>query len=375
MAAEFSRELGVKVLVGQKRLANLGFKQGGVPGYGLRRMLVSATGVPKQLLASGERKSIATDRVILVPGPAHEIQCVRDIYRMLIFENRSVYGIARQLNQRGVEYTDGPQWDYCSVYTVLTHPKYIGCHVFARTSSKLHTRVVRLPRSEWVLAPGAFEPLIDLPTFTEAQRILQNRTINKSDEELLDCLRALLAAKGRLSLSVIKNSDDVPSHSTYRHRFGNMQRVYELIGYGRPEQYGPIDLRSRTRALRDQLMTAIVEMFPDRVSVVRPGGRWRTRLRLSNGLIVSVLVARPVRLWKALRWRVDPVRHECEYVTLVARLNEGNSSFLDFHVFPNIDRRKRFDISLSDLWLNRGERLSDLSTFTEVVGRMDAGGG
>src|ERR1700685_422760 len=68
MAAEYSRELSVKVLAGQERLARLGFKQGGMPGYGLRRMLISASGVPKQELASGERKSIATDRVILVPG-------------------------------------------------------------------------------------------------------------------------------------------------------------------------------------------------------------------------------------------------------------------------------------------------------------------
>jgi DNA invertase Pin-like site-specific DNA recombinase len=34
MAGEYSRELGVKVLAGQKRLAMLGFKQGGMPGYG-----------------------------------------------------------------------------------------------------------------------------------------------------------------------------------------------------------------------------------------------------------------------------------------------------------------------------------------------------
>ena len=68
MAAEYSRELGVKVLAGQKRLAHLGFKQGGVPGYGLRRLLVSADRTPKQQLSAGERKSIATDRVILVPG-------------------------------------------------------------------------------------------------------------------------------------------------------------------------------------------------------------------------------------------------------------------------------------------------------------------
>src|ERR1700722_11668175 len=62
MAGEYSRELGEKVLAGQKRLAQLGFKSGGVPGFGLRRMLVSASGAPKQELAFSERKSIATDR-------------------------------------------------------------------------------------------------------------------------------------------------------------------------------------------------------------------------------------------------------------------------------------------------------------------------
>jgi DNA invertase Pin-like site-specific DNA recombinase len=33
MAGEYSRELGVKVLAGLKRLARLGFKRGGCPGY------------------------------------------------------------------------------------------------------------------------------------------------------------------------------------------------------------------------------------------------------------------------------------------------------------------------------------------------------
>src|SRR5277367_188647 len=81
MAGEYSRELGVKVYAGHKRLILLGFKAGGVAGYGLRRMLVSASGAQKQELALGERKSIATDRVTLVPGPPHEIQIVKEIYR------------------------------------------------------------------------------------------------------------------------------------------------------------------------------------------------------------------------------------------------------------------------------------------------------
>src|SRR6202521_441102 len=58
MAGEYSPELSVKVFEGHQRLARLGFKQGGLPGYGLRRMLLSRDREPKQQLSNGERKSI-----------------------------------------------------------------------------------------------------------------------------------------------------------------------------------------------------------------------------------------------------------------------------------------------------------------------------
>lgn len=368
MAGEYSRELGVKVLAGQKRLARLGFKQGGVPGYGLRRMLVSANGTPKQELASGERKSLSTDRVILVPGPAQEVQIVKDIYRMLLSNKLTVYAIARELNERGVEYVGDSRWDYQAVYAVLTGPKYCGCHIFGRTSTKLSTPTVRLPKSEWVLAPGAFTPIIDEETFSETQKILQGRTFNRSDEELLDNLRTLFATEGRLSLRIIKNSTATPSPSTYRLRFGSLRRAYELIGYGRPDQFGPIDLRRRTQALRDELMARLAETHPDRVSIIRRGGRWRSRLLINSGLMVSVLIARSIHPWKqSIRWQVDPVRHERKFITLLARLDAANRSFLDFYVIPGMDRRNRFHLSLADPWLVRGLSLPDLSGFCQVV--------
>lgn len=154
MAAEYSRELSVKVLAGQKRIAHLGFKQGGVPGYGLRRMLMASDGTTKQLLANGERKSIATDRVTLVHGPAFEVAHVREMDRMLISDRLSVPDIARELNKKGVKQAGkGPvadPWSYATVYHVLTNPKYAGIHVFGRSTQKLSTPSVRLPKSEWV---------------------------------------------------------------------------------------------------------------------------------------------------------------------------------------------------------------------------------
>ncbi len=102
-------------------------------------MLVSAAGTPKEELAAGERKSIATDRVILVPGPEEAVEVVRNIFRILVSEKLSVYAIARELNRREVRYIGASRWDYQAVHAVLTSPKYTGCHVFGRTSSKLFT--------------------------------------------------------------------------------------------------------------------------------------------------------------------------------------------------------------------------------------------
>ena len=74
MAGEYSRELSVKVFAGQCRLIELGFRQGGPAGYGLRRQLVAMDGTPKELLSRGQQKSIQTDRVILVLGPGRGTQ-------------------------------------------------------------------------------------------------------------------------------------------------------------------------------------------------------------------------------------------------------------------------------------------------------------
>jgi DNA invertase Pin-like site-specific DNA recombinase len=368
MAGEYSRELGVKVLAGQKRLALLGFKQGGMPGYGLRRLLISSDGCPKQQLAFGERKSIAGDRVILVPGPEQEVQVVRDIYRMLISEGLPIYAIARELNRRGIPYQGGARWTHHTVADVLTQPKYAGFHVYGRTTSRLYTPTKRLPKSDWLVSPRAFEPVVDYSIFVEAQQILQSRTINRTDEELLEALKRLLAEQGRLSLKLVKESPNVPSPSTYRLRFGSLRRAYQLIGYGRADQFGAIDRRRRTQALREELIARIAALFSNEVIVIRRGGRWRSRLRLRCGLMVCVLVARSIKTSKDIRWQIDPVPHERKYVTLLARLDEANQRFLDYHLLPSINRPRRFQIRHDDAWLDREIRLDDFSEFcTEVA--------
>ena len=109
-AGEYSRELSAKVFAGQCRLIELGFRQGGPPGYGLRRCLIDQNSVVKGQLGRGEHKSIQTDRVILVPGPDEEIAAVREIYDAFVKDGKSEREIAAGLNEKGVLSDLGRLW-------------------------------------------------------------------------------------------------------------------------------------------------------------------------------------------------------------------------------------------------------------------------
>jgi DNA invertase Pin-like site-specific DNA recombinase len=231
MAGEYSRELGVKVAAGQKRLAELGFWQGGPAGYGLRRVLVSPDGTIKQLLAKGERKSIATDRVILVPGLAHEVEQVQDIFRLFTIKNMSAKAIARDLNRRGIPSPQNRRWTHSVVASILSHPRYVGCNVFNQTTKRLGGPWVARPRAEWLIVPAAFKGIVDPNTFAAAQEILSNQTARKTDEQVLRELRSLLDSKGKLNPKIIDNAPGMACTRTLWRRFGSLRKAYELIGY------------------------------------------------------------------------------------------------------------------------------------------------
>jgi hypothetical protein len=280
MAGEYSRELGVKVIAGQKRLAQLGFKQGGIPGYGLRRLLISENRTPKQLLAQGEMKSISTDRVILVPGPAFEVEEVREMFRKFTVEGMSFKAIARDLNQRGVPSVKNRRWTHSVVASLISHPKYVGCNVFNRTTMRLGTSPANVPTSDWVVCPGAHESIVDTKTFALAQEISAGRTVRRTNEQLLQQLRSLLAAKGKISNKIIDRCPEMPSARTYWYRFGGLRRACELIGYdlrrsGRKSDEEMLQHLRSLLASHGRLSKPIIDAAPRLVSSHK--FKWRFR--------------------------------------------------------------------------------------------------
>ena len=144
-AGEYSRELSVKVFIGQCRLVELGFHQGGMPGFGLRRMLRDQSGQPKAILVRGEQKSIQTDRVVLVPGQSEEVEIVRWMYRAFVDEGKVESEIAKALNDRGVQSDLGRPWTRGTVHQVLSNEKYVGNNVYNHISFKLKKKRVINP--------------------------------------------------------------------------------------------------------------------------------------------------------------------------------------------------------------------------------------
>ena len=176
MAGEYSRELSVKVFTGQCRLIELGFRQGGAPGYGLRRSLIDQAGAAKGELKRGEHKSIQTDRVVLVPGPPEEVETVRWIYRAFVKQGKPEREIANILNERGIATDLGRPWTRGTVHQVLINEKYIGNNVWNRGSFKLKKKRVRNSPDMWIRADGVFEPIVDRSLFEAAQAIIRERS-------------------------------------------------------------------------------------------------------------------------------------------------------------------------------------------------------
>lgn len=231
MAGEYSRELSQKVFTGQSRLIELGYRQGGPPGFGLRRMLIDEHGVTKGILERGQHKSIQTDRVTLVPGPAEEIAVVQEIFQAFVEDLKSETEIAEALNARGILTDLGRAWTRGTVHQILINEKYIGNNVWNRSSFKLKKRRVQNDPEIWVRAEGAFEGIVDPDLFAAANAIISARSSKLTDDEMLDGLKEVFEAQGFLSGLVIDEADALPSSSAYRSRFGSLLRAYRLVGF------------------------------------------------------------------------------------------------------------------------------------------------
>ena len=337
MAGEYSRELSAKVFIGQCRLIELGFRQGGSPGYGLRRMLCDATGDHKGTLNRGEQKSIQTDRVILVPGPADEIETVQWIYQTFAENNKTEAEIAAMLNERNFTTALGQPWSRGTVHEVLTNEKYIGNNIYNRVSFKLKKkRVINLPEM-WIRREGAFQPIVALDLFQKVQAIIRERSRRFTNDELLSQLRELLQREGYLSGFLIDETDGMASSSVYRHRFSSLVRAYDLIGYTPDRDYKFIEINRRLRQMHPKIVTEVLERIRQLGGVVTHDLK-NDLFTINEEVTASVVISRCRRTESGtLRWLIRFDTGLQPDITIAVRMDADNHLALDYYLLPKID--------------------------------------
>jgi DNA invertase Pin-like site-specific DNA recombinase len=234
MAGEYSRELSAKVLFAQTRGASLGFLQGGIVPYGIRRMVVDEHGNPKGILQQGEWKTMRSDRILPVPGPQHEIHVINRIFRLYL-KGRSCQRIADALNREGVPAVRGRKWTYGLVYGLINRDWVLGKVTFGRTSKPLKGKWVQKPREEWIQVQ-AFPPLVDPEIVMRARSEgVYGKAAIIDNRKLLRDLRQLHARHGRVTYALIKKAHGVAHPNTYKKHFGTLDAAYRLIGLNREE--------------------------------------------------------------------------------------------------------------------------------------------
>ncbi|MDE3015749.1 MAG: recombinase family protein [Pseudomonadota bacterium] len=370
MAGEYSRELSVKVFAGQCRLIELGYRQGGPAGYGLRRVLIDERGEQKAELKRGEHKSLQTDRVILMPGPEEEIETVRWIYSSFC-DGMPESKIAALLNQRGVITDLGRAWTRGTVHEVLTNEKYIGNNIFNRTSFKLKKRHVVNTPDMWVRKEKAFQPVIEPSYFYVVQQIILERSYRFSNEEMLEKLRQLHDRQGWLSGVVINEAEDMPSSSAYQHRFGSLIRAYQLIGFTPAHDYRYIEINRRLRQLHGDIVKDTI------AKIEQLGGKVRIEpqtelLVINEELKCSLVICRCQQTQAAAyRWKVHLDTGLLPHITIAIRMDARNEKPMDYYLLPALDiENPRLRLAESNGLALDAYRFDDLEVFFQLTERI-----
>jgi hypothetical protein len=300
-------------------------------------MLIDHTHKEKGVLGRGEKKSLQTDRVILVQGPEEEVKNIQWVYQMFIREGRGEREIAETLNARGILTDLGRPWTRGTVRQVLINEKYIGNNVYNRRSFKLKKkRVVNTP-DMLVRREGAFQPIISQEDFYTAHGIILARARRLTDDEMLDRLRTLLAKHSLLSSFLIDSAEEMPASSAYRTRFGSLLRAYQLAGYRPDRDYSFLEINRTIGRLHLQLFDDVLrQLGAVGAHVTRDVA---TNLLLINGEYTASMVLSRCRQTTGglLRWLVQIDRTLVPDITILVRMDATNQQPADYYLLPIMD--------------------------------------
>ena len=369
MAAEYSRELSEKVSHAKLRLARLGLHLGGRPCFGFRRMLVDRHGRRKCILQDGERKNIQDDRVILVPGPADEVQTVREIFQMFVEDKLSQKSIARILNRKGIRNGRGNRWTQQTVKHFLRSERYIGNVLYGRTSVRLRGKPVSVPPHDWVRATGAIAAIIEPAVFEAAQmRLRLGRGYSAGD--LLNHLTAVWCVTGYLSVAGMKRVKLTPVPNTYTERFGSLANAFRLVGYKRSHSYRYDGCSDLLRALDRDLISRLTSTISQHGGCLQLDPERAVLTVNETTTITTAVIPYMDRPGRRSGWWFHFNHFPNTDLILMARMTTTNTELLDHHLLPPPLRKgPTFRFTAKNIADQSKHRLTSLAEFYDAYRR------
>jgi DNA invertase Pin-like site-specific DNA recombinase len=339
MAAEYSRELGVKCRAGVVRAVTSGYAAGSLPCLGYRRQAVAANGEAKQLLKPLERKPAATDRVRWVLGPATEVARVQKIFADFA-SGKTIAAILRELASEGVTSHSGRMITHAMIHDLLKNPVVLGSFEWgsrSRWRKKRGTGMARLPAhfgNQTMIAP-----IVDVETWERAQ-VRQREAIDQLDrgipaETLIRKLHEALLANPNLRLKDFRRYG-LPSASTYWRSIGSVEHAYFLAGATDDSERRLAHSQRRSIA-----MNVVRQLIRDLLALLATAGvparhSYPAGCLLVNGVEVVVKAPRMMESVKGERWLIPQLRRSKApgRWLLLMRLNEDAVTGRDFFLLP-----------------------------------------
>jgi DNA invertase Pin-like site-specific DNA recombinase len=334
MAGEFSRELSDKVFLAKCSLARRGFRQGGLAGYGFRRMLVQGDGSPRMVMGDKDQKYLRTDRIALILGPEHERDIVRWVFEQIADHDRRPADLAAELRNRGVEGPEGRPWTGQRIRAMLNNEKYMGMLVFNRTSMKLKARLVRNPPAEWVRVPNAHPALVEPALFQRAQAAIATWPSRVSNESALAGLKELYERVGWLSTKIIARAKSLPGAAFYASRFGSLYRAYAKVGFVHPRNRAFLTGYAERRAAAGTFRAETAQEL--RTAGARLAWENGQVLVLDGWLRLCMVIALGLETPRGPRWSAQVQIRPCPEWLLIRRMTLDHTEVTDHWLMPAV---------------------------------------
>ncbi len=99
----------------------------------------------------------------------------------MLAEGAGCFNVARTLNEQGIPSKTHGQWSARTIYNMAGNPAYAGMTYYGQTRGSRKTKLVKQPKSTWILLPDATPTIISKELFDRVQELREkNRELHKA---------------------------------------------------------------------------------------------------------------------------------------------------------------------------------------------------